>query len=307
VASRLTVVTSDPKTADQLSLEHVARAVRPWSTDRHSALLLFLPALTLGVFFFLPLLGIVIRSLFHQGVSLDNYRRVLTDSSSVQSLIYTFRTAFTVTVAALILSYPVAYVVSRVRGGWLSFALAVILIPFWTSSVIRTYAWIVFLERHGILNELLMAVGITSRPLRLMSNGIGTQIAMIHIMLPFMLLPLLSTMRSIDQNLIRAGSVLGANPFRQFLHIFLPLSLPGVTAGCLLVFISSLGFYITPALIGAPNMMIAVLIEQQASRLLDWPLASALATVLLLLTCALFIAYEAVMRKLQGGKAIGEA
>jgi ABC-type spermidine/putrescine transport system permease subunit I len=307
VASRLIVVAGDPKTADQHSSEHVARPTRPWSTDRHSALLLSLPALALGVFFFLPLLGIVIRSLFHQGVSLDNYRHVLTDPSSVQSLAYTFRTAFTVTLAALILSYPVAYVVSRARRGWLSVALAIILIPFWTSSVIRTYAWIVFLERHGIINKLLMAAGIIHRPLRLMSNGVGTQIAMIHIMLPFMLLPLLSAMRSIDLDLIRAGSVLGANPFRQFIHIFLPLSLPGVTAGCLLVFISSLGFYITPALIGAPNMMIAVLIEQQASQLLDWPLASALATILLVLTCVLFVAYEAVVRKLQGGKAIGEA
>ena len=126
-------------------------------------------------------------------------------------------------------------------------------------------------------------------------------------MLPFMILPLLSTMRGIDNNLLRAAAVMGANPFRQFISVYLPLSMPGVSAGCVLVFITSLGFYITPALLGGQRTMVAVLIEQQASRLLNWPLASALATILLVLTCALFVIYERTMRQTGGGRPAGEA
>jgi ABC-type spermidine/putrescine transport system permease subunit I len=302
-------LTAAPPDADRSHWrdQHLMPATRSWTPDRSNALLFFLPALILGVFFLLPLLGIVIRSFFYNGAGLGNYRRILTDTGTLRSLLYTFETALIVTIASLILSYPVAFVVNRARRGVLNLAMAVIIIPFWTSSVVRTYAWIVFLQRHGILNEVFLYLGLISRPLKLMNSGIGTQIAMIHIMLPFMLLPLLSGMRSIDQNLLRAAAVLGASPIRQFLYVFLPLSLSGVAAGCLLVFISSLGFYVTPALIGGPNMMVAVLIEQQASRLLDWPLASALATILLAVTCVLFFAYEAAIRRLQGGRAIGEA
>ncbi len=279
---------------------------RPWSPGRGNALLLLPPVLLLLAFFVLPLGTVVVQSFSGPTPGFGQYMEILSNSSTLSVLLYTFQSALLVTLASLVLSYPVAFIVSRTGGSLLHLCLAAILIPFWTSTVIRTYAWIVILQRKGILNDFLLTMDLIERPLRLTSNGVGMQIAMIHIMLPFMILPLLSTMRSIDGNLLRAAAVMGANPFRQFISIYLPLSIPGISAGCVLVFISSLGFYITPALLGGQRTMVAVLIEQQASRLLNWPLASALATLLLVLTCILFVIYERTMRHVGGGKPPGE-
>jgi ABC-type spermidine/putrescine transport system permease subunit I len=274
---------------------------RPWSIGRGYALLMLAPAALLLAFFVTPLATVVEQGFSGEATAFDNFAAILGTPSTLAVVGYTFQVALTVTVAALLLGYPVAYVVSHLRGRWFAIAIACVLLPFWTSTVIRTYAWVVILQRRGILNDLLLAGGLIDRPLRLMNDGIGMQIAMVHIMLPFMVLPLLSSMRSIDGTLLRAAAVLGANPFRQFVNVYLPLSMPGVSAGCVLVFITSLGFYITPALLGGSKTMIAVLIEQQASRLLNWPLASALSTVLLLLTCLLFIAYERLTRRTAAG------
>jgi putative spermidine/putrescine transport system permease protein/mannopine transport system permease protein len=157
----------------------------------------------------------------------------------------------------------------------------------------------VLFQRRGIVNNFLVSTGLIEQPLRLMHNSIGVHIGMVHILLPFMVLPLLSSMRSIDPTIMRAASVLGANPLRQFVHVYLPLTMPGVSAGILLVFISALGFFITPALLGGPqNMTIAVLIEQQTSRLLDWPMASALASLLLVATALLYLLYDRITRHL---------
>jgi ABC-type spermidine/putrescine transport system permease subunit I len=280
---------------------------RPWSPERAHTLLVLPPLILLLAFFVIPLSDVVLQSFLGAQPFYAQYAQVFLQSSNLSVLLYTFQTAAVITICTLILSYPVAFVVSRAKGNLLHLSLALILIPFWTSTVIRTYAWIVILQRRGVLNEILLSSGWIERPLKLMSNGVGMQIAMIHIMLPFMIIPLLSTMRGIDGNLLRAAAVLGANPLRQFMSVYLPLSLPGVSAGCILVFISSLGFYITPSLLGGQKTMVAVLIEQQASRLLNWPMASALATVLLVVTCLLFILYERAIRHAGGGKPAGEA
>lgn len=283
------------------------RISRPWNPERGNALMLLPPALLLLAFFILPLATVVLQSFAGPEPGLAQYAQIISQTSTLSVLVYTFQTAALVTLSTLVLSYPVAYFVSRAKGNVFNICIGLILIPFWTSTVIRTYAWMVILQRRGILNEVLMDWGWISSPLRLMSNGVGMQIAMIHIMLPFMILPLFSTMRGIDGNLLRAAAVMGANPFRQFVSVYLPLSVPGISAGSVLVFISSLGFYITPALLGGQRTMVAVLIEQQASRLLNWPLASALATVLLGVTCVLFALYERAMRYAGGGKGAGEA
>jgi ABC-type spermidine/putrescine transport system permease subunit I len=272
---------------------------------RGYAFLLLPPAVVLLLFFVVPLAVVVGQSLGGPTPGLGSFAATLRTPSTLAVVAYTFQVASTVTAAALLLGYPVAYVASHARGRLLTLCVACVLLPFWTSTVIRTYAWVVILQRRGILNGLLLWAGLADQPLRLTNNGVGMQIAMVHIMLPFMILPLLSSMRGIDATLLRAAAVLGANPWRQFVSVYLPLSMPGVSAGCVLVFISSLGFYITPALLGGPNTMIAVLIEQQASRLLNWPLASALATLLLALTCLLFLAYERAMRRTAGGTEIG--
>jgi len=214
--------------------------------------------------------------------------------------------AATVAGVTLVLAYPVAWMVSATRGSMLYLCLALILIPFWTSVVIRTFAWMVLFQRRGLLNSLLLSSGVIDQPLRLMHNSIGVHIGMVHILLPFMILPLLSSMRGIDPTIMRAASVLGANPLRQFIHVYLPLTLPGVNAGLLLVFISALGFFITPALLGGPeNMTIAILIEQQTSRLLDWPMASALATLLLATTALLYLLYERISRHIGAAGVFG--
>jgi ABC-type spermidine/putrescine transport system permease subunit I len=279
---------------------------RPWTPARGYALLLIAPAAVLAVFFIWPLAAVVIRSIIEPVVGLGNYARIFETSTYVRVIANTMMLAGTVSMLTLILAYPVAWMVSGARGSVLYLCLALILIPFWTSVVIRTFAWMVLFQRRGVLNSLLLSSGLIDQPLRLMHNSIGVHIGMVHILLPFMILPLLSCMRGIDPTIMRAASVLGANPMRQFIDVYLPLTMPGVSAGLLLVFISALGFFITPALLGGPeNMTIAVLIEQQTSRLLDWPMASALATLVLASTALLYLVYDRISRHLGAAGVFG--
>jgi putative spermidine/putrescine transport system permease protein/mannopine transport system permease protein len=286
--------------------EQPSVSARPWTPARGYALLLIAPATVLAVFFIWPLAAVVIRSVIEPAIGLGNYARIFETSTYVRVIGNTMVLAGSVSVVTLILAYPVAWMVSGARGSVLYLCLALILIPFWTSVVIRTFAWMVLFQRRGVLNSLLLSTGLIDQPLRLMHNSIGVHIGMVHILLPFMMLPLLSCMRGIDPTIMRAASVLGANPMRQFIHVYLPLTMPGVSAGLLLVFISALGFFITPALLGGPeNMTIAVLIEQQTSRLLDWPMASALATLLLVSTALLYLLYDRISRHLGAAGVFG--
>jgi ABC-type spermidine/putrescine transport system permease subunit I len=280
--------------------------VRPWTPARGYALLLLAPAAVLAIFFIWPLVQVVIRSFVEPEIGLGNYARIFATTTYLRVIANTMTLAATVALGTLVLAYPVAWMVSGARGNTLYFCLALILIPFWTSVVIRTFAWMVLFQRRGVLNSFLVSSGLIEQPLRLMHNSIGVHIGMVHILLPFMVLPLLSSMRSIDPTIMRAASVLGANPLRQFVHVYLPLTMPGVSAGVLLVFISALGFFITPALLGGPqNMTIAVLIEQQTSRLLDWPMASALASLLLAATALLYLLYDRISRHLGAAGVLG--
>jgi len=275
---------------------------RVWSPARGYFLILLAPVLFLLLFFLWPLMTVVVRSFGSDGDLFVYFLTVFERSSYLKVLGYTFQVAASVTLLCLLIAYPVAVLISRLRGGWLQVSFALILVPFWTSTVIRTYAWMVLFQRKGVINGFLTDYGLVDKPLRFMHNDIGVHIGMVHIMLPFMLLPLISAFRNIDPSYMRAAGVLGANPIRSFWHVYLPLSMPGVSAGVALVFITSLGFYITPALLGgAHNMMIAVLIEQQVSVTVNWELASALATLLLLLTVALYIVYDRVARRAGAG------
>ena len=288
------------------SPERPAASLKPWTPARGYALLLIAPAIVLAIFFIWPLAQVVIRSVTEPAIGFDNYVRIFRTSTYLRVIANTMMLAGTVAAVTLALAYPVAWMVSATRGNILYLCLGLILIPFWTSVVIRTFAWMVLFQRRGLLNSLLLSSGVIDQPLRLMHNSIGVHIGMVHILLPFMILPLLSSMRGIDPTIMRAASVLGANPLRQFIHVYLPLTLPGVNAGLLLVFISALGFFITPALLGgAENMTIAILIEQQTSRLLDWPMASALATLLLAATALLYLFYDRISRHLGAAGVFG--
>lgn len=263
-----------------------------WQISRSYAWLLALPAVFLAVFFLWPLARVIARGFTDPSLGLDNYRQIANSPVFSKVLWNTVGTAAVVAVLCLLVAYPVAYAMAKAHGTKLQIIAAFVIVPLWTSVVIRSYAWMVVFQRRGVLNDALMQLGFTNEPIRFLPGSLAVHIGMVHIMLPFMILPLVANMRAIDRRLLRAAEVMGADPIQSFLRVFLPLSLPGVTAGSALVFMMSLGFYVTPALLGGPrHMMAAVLIEQQANQVLNWGLASALATMLLVVTVAIYLVY----------------
>jgi putative spermidine/putrescine transport system permease protein len=199
----------------------------------------------------------------------------------------------TVTLVTLVLGYPLAFLLATAgrRAGGLM--LVAIILPLWTSVLVRTYAWMVLLGRRGLVNEGLQTLGLTDAPLPLLYNRLGVTIGMVHVLLPFMVLPIYSVMKGIDVELLKAAQNLGANRRQAFLRVYLPLSLSGLATGCLVVFVTALGFFVTPALLGGRgDMMIAMLIDVQVSQLLDWGLGSALAVVLFAVTVAILLAVQ---------------
>ena len=282
------------------------KAIKAWTPSRGYLAILIPPCLFLVLFFVLPLATVAARGFLEPELGISNYLKILNSRAHVNVLLYTFQVSATVTILCLLISYPLAFVISRLKGTLLHLSFALILIPFWTSVVIRTYAWIALFPRRGVINDMLIQVGILDQPFRFMYNNLGVHIGMVQVLLPFMILPLLSSMKSLDHTKLHAAEILGANPFRVFWHVYLPLTMPGVSAGVLLVFITAAGFYVTPALLGgARNAMVAVLIEQHVTRTLNWPLASALATLLLVISVALYIVYERVSRRAGGMGVLG--
>jgi putative spermidine/putrescine transport system permease protein len=260
--------------------------------NRTTTWLLLAPAcLFIGLFFVLPLLQVLVLSVTEPGVSLEHYRRVFTTPLYLRVLATTFRTSLVVTLVCLILGYPLAYVMAR-RGGRLAVALLVVIgMSFWTSFLVRTYAWMVILGVRGPVVALARALGLAEPP-QLLFTTLSSSLGMTHILLPYMVMALYGVMRKIDTDHLRAAASLGAPPFHGFRHVFFPLSLPGVVNGCLLVFTLCLGFYVTPVLLGSPrDMMISQLIAQQVEELLAWGFASALSVVLLAATFAVLAVY----------------
>ena len=261
-------------------------------------LLLLLPALAvLAILFVYPLLGIVDRSVYKGGYTLAAYRQVFGVPVYLQVLVATFKVSAVVTAVCLALGYPLAYVLTTRRPRTAQLLMIIVVLPFFTSIIVRTYAWMVLLGRNGIVNQYLIALGLTEKPLSLLYNQAGVVIGMTYVLLPYMVLTLYSVMRGIDPGLVRAAHSLGASRIQAFRRVFLPLSLPGIAGGTLLVFILSLGFFITPALMGGPSdVMIAMLIEREVEITLNWSFASALAVVLLALTLVGFAGYNRIVR-----------
>ena len=198
-----------------------------------------------------------------------------------------------VTLICFVLGYPVAYVIAAQPPGRAGVLLFLVLLPFWTSLLVRTVAWVVLLQKEGVLNSLFLSLGIVNEPLKMIFNRFAVFVAMVHVLLPFMVLPLYSVMRSIPPSYARAASSLGARPFTAFRRVYLPQTLPGIAAGCLMVFIQALGYYITPALVGgADDQMISYFIAFYASRTVNWGMAAALSIMLLTATVALYAVYN---------------
>jgi putative spermidine/putrescine transport system permease protein len=201
-----------------------------------------------------------------------------------------------VTFATLVLGYPVSFLLASLPPKLRNPLMILVLLPFFTSLLVRTTAWVVLLQSHGVVNDTLLALGLITERLQLIFHRSGTLIAMTHIQLPFTLLPIYSVMASIPPGLTRAARSLGATPFTAFRRVYVPQTLPGVGAGCLLTFILSLGYYITPALVGGPDdQMVSSFVAQYMNRELNWGMASALGAVLLVITLAIYLIYTRIL------------
>ncbi len=229
-------------------------------------------------------------------LSLENYTRMLESKAYIRIFITTFKISFLTTLICALIGYPLTYFMSQLPKKWAGICLIGVLIPFWTSLLVRTYAWLVLLQKKGLLNNLLLDLEIISEPIKFVHNTSGTLIGMAHIMLPFLILPLYANMRSIDRDCVRAAASLGATPSRAFWTVFFPLSIPGLLAGLLIVFVLCLGFYVTPAVLGGGRVIMAAMkISSNIELYFSWGAASALGVVLLVVTMLiLYIASKLV-------------
>jgi putative spermidine/putrescine transport system permease protein len=272
----------------------VRRAVE-WTTGPSGQgvrrlLLLLLPAAFLTFFFIVPLVGIALRSVGWPVPTLAHYERILRVPAYLAVTRNTFEIAASVTASCLLLGYPLAHALANSRRWVASTVLILVIIPLWTSLLVRNYSWMVLLGNNGLVNNLLKSLGLISEPLPLLYNRFGVLVGMTHILLPYMVLSISVVMQGIDPLVMRAAYNLGAGPVRAFWHVYLPLCLPGVAAGCLLVFVMALGFFVTPALLGgARGIMLSMVIESQINQVVNWELASAVAIVLLLITLPLLL------------------
>ena len=207
----------------------------------------------------------------------------------------TLGVALTVTLMCILLGFPLSYLLAHLRDKTANLLLILVLLPFWTSLLVRTTAWMVVLQKEGVINSVLQTLGLIAEPLPLVFNRFGVVAAMTHILLPFMILPMYSVMRQIPPSYVRAARSLGASPSTAFLRVYLPQCVPGVGAGALLVFILALGYYITPALLGgSTDQMISYFVADNMGRSLNWGLASALAAILLAAVLVLYALYDRI-------------
>lgn len=256
---------------------------------------LILPLLAfLMVFYLVPVAMMLWRGIGPEG-DFAPFLTLFTSEVAVKVLLYTLKVAVISTALTLCLAYPLAYYITISGPKMSTILMSIVLIPFWTSILIRSYAWMVLLGQKGVINGFLQWSGIIDAPIRMLNTSFAVYIGMIHVLLPFMILPILGSLKAIDGRLVAAAENLGAGPASVFRHVILPLSFPGVLAGCVLVFVLALGFYITPALVGgAKDMTISMLIAQEV-ELLRWDVASALAAVLLFATLAALLAVSRVL------------
>lgn len=264
---------------------------------RLATTLLMLPGFAMLALIFAAPIGVflfnVIGDFGSAAKVMEEAHDLVTSRAIRNALLNTNVVALIVTVLVLLIGYPVAYALTRARGLAFTLIICAIILPYFTSVIVRTYSWMVLLGRNGLINQLLMKAGVTTGPLDLMYNRLGVVVAMTYVLLPYMVLTLYSAMKGIDPALMRAARGMGANGFTVFRRVFFPLSAHGVIAGSLMVFILAIGFFITPALMGGPgDVMIAQLIEREVEISLNWPLAGLMSIFLLFVTLALYALYH---------------
>lgn len=254
-------------------------------------------ALLVGLAFVVPIAILMWRSVSDPSLGFDNYLEAFEDPTVVRIMGRTFRVALIVTALTLLLGYPYAYVMTKVRARARTAMLIVLLIPFWTSVMARSFAWIALLQNNGLVNSVLGSLGLPK--VQLLGTETGVLIGMVQVLLPFTVLPLFASLRTIDRSLMNAAEGLGATRVQAFRLVYLPLSVPGIFAAGLLTFVLSLGFYITPDLLGSPsNSLISQLIATRVSTLLDFSSAGALAALLLLTTLIVLAVSSRITQRL---------
>ncbi|WP_376767689.1 ABC transporter permease [Mesorhizobium zhangyense] len=282
---------SDPRPAGRAASEP-----RRWRLADYPSLLTVPAILLLIAAMAYPLLTIVLRSFSEPEWSLQNYVWFFSTPVNLTVLARTFSISAWVTIVCVIAAYPYAYLMTTVGPRMRLVLIMCVLVPFWVSGVVRTLAWVILLQDSGVINSTLKAIGFSS--IRLIRTQTGVVIGMAQVLLPFMILPLYSVMRGIDLRLVQAARSLGARPALAFLQVYLPLSLPGVFAGAIIVFILSLGFYITPALLGGPrSTMLSTLVQSQVLSLLNWGRGGTMGVVLLVSTFVLLAVAAPLMRQ----------
>lgn len=276
-----------------------------WHRPGFRQFMLVSPALiALLILFVYPIAGILVRSLFSPDFTFKHYLYFFQNPLYAKVMWITIQISFLSTLTSVLVGYPVAYVLRRARPGLRNFFLLVIVLSFMISLLVRNYSWIIVLQRNGVINLLLKSFGLIDQPLILLHNKFSTMVGMTHIFTPYIIFPIYSVMMGIDLNLEKAAQNLGATRWQTFWRVTFPLSLPGIGAGALLVFIMALGFFITPALLGGrKELMLSNLIEIQVVDLLNWPFASAMSVVLMVVTLIIFFIYNRYLgvERLWGG------
>lgn len=261
--------------------------------------LLLAPAAALLLFLFVTPTGWFIWDAL---AGLGSFEEVRAEAGAVlgsRAILYAFLNtnviALMVTAMVLVLGYPIAYALSRAKGATFALIILCIVLPYFTSVIVRTYAWMVLLGRNGLINQVLLGTGLVSEPVDLLYNRVGVIIGMTYVLLPYMILTLYASMKAVDDRLLMAAAGMGARPLYIFRRVFMPLTFHGVAAGVLIVFILAIGFFITPALMGGPSdLMIAMLIEREVELSQNWPAAALLTLVLLAVTLALYAIYARI-------------
>lgn len=268
---------------------------------RGSGLGMALPALLLlFAFFVIPVAMLLSRSVTEPQPGLQNYETLLGSATYIRIFLNTFLVSGVVTLVTALIAFPVSWALAIMPARMAGMIFAVILLSMWTNLLARTYAWMVLLQQTGLVNRMLMATGIIDQPLQLTNNLIGVTIGMVYIMLPFMILPLYGVIRKIDPAILQAAALCGATRAQALRRVLLPLAMPGIASGALMVFVMSLGYFVTPSLLGGTaNMMLAELIVQQVQSLVNWGMGAAAAFILLVVTLALY----ALQLRLFEGKA----
>ncbi|QPB22567.1 ABC transporter permease [Rhizobium sp. 007] len=249
------------------------------------------PALAfVAIFFIVPVAALLLRSVLEPVPGFGNYAELLGSATYLKIFANTFIVSGLVTAISLLIGFPVAWALAIMPGRLASVIFAILLLSMWTNLLARTYAWMVLLQRTGLINKMLMGMGLINQPLPLVNNLTGVTIGMTYIMLPFIILPLYGVIKKIDPAILQAAALCGASLWQCLTRVLLPLAVPGMAAGALMVFVMSLGYFVTPSLLGGTaNMMLAELIAQFVQSLVNWGMGGAAALVLLVVTLSLYV------------------